>query len=348
MGGRISTREAFHLALVFLIVLFPLLASPNGVVQAGTNAWTSLGLHGQTIHSLATDPQDPATLYVGTQDGVYSIHLQSPQPTTATTVTTLYLTPNPVDVGKPLTASARVHVPTGSVLPTGMVQFEVDGASFSAPVALSRGQAVLPLNGLNQVWHRVSATYAGDAKYSLSAAVSVDACVGCTDTGNIEQSLALSNEGPGRLIHKMVAAGYGQKNLLEALQILKDQSGADDVISDAFLNPLKSSPAGGPILVTRLNQLDLDAAVAIDTDGTWQFIDLYGADWIGQPGTSTAQHTTAQFGALNFTTRTDRTQELTSWRIPWNLLGFSLITRYQGFAVVSSAPTILFLPISYK
>lgn len=54
-----------------LSVSLILLAVLGSTVWAGTNVWTSLGPEGANISSLTIDPQNPATLYAGTNGAVF-------------------------------------------------------------------------------------------------------------------------------------------------------------------------------------------------------------------------------------------------------------------------------------
>ena len=62
------------------------------------------------------------------------------------------------------TATVSPLAPASGV-PTGLVQFIVDGAAYGSPVALSNGSATISLAGLAPGNHLVSATYAGNGSY---------------------------------------------------------------------------------------------------------------------------------------------------------------------------------------
>ncbi len=47
------------------------LASPASTVSAGVGVWTTGGPYGGNITALAVDPANPATLYAGTNGGVF-------------------------------------------------------------------------------------------------------------------------------------------------------------------------------------------------------------------------------------------------------------------------------------
>jgi autotransporter-associated beta strand protein len=64
------------------------------------------------------------------------------------------------------TATPGEGPPNSSVFPGGTVQFQIDGANFGSPVALSSGQASSgPISSLSVSNHTVTAVYSGDAGF---------------------------------------------------------------------------------------------------------------------------------------------------------------------------------------
>lgn len=95
--------------------------------------------------------------------------------TRAATTTTVAASPSTVTIGDPVTFTAGVTAPT-ITLPTGTVQFVVDGANFGAAVALSGGTATSPALASSTIGlgnHTVQAIYNGDADYSTSTSSAV-------------------------------------------------------------------------------------------------------------------------------------------------------------------------------
>lgn len=99
-------------------------------------------------------------------------------------------------------------------------------------------------------------------------------------------TFVLSNE-EGGLIDKLIAAGYGNASLYQALVNLQDTSGS--VISDDFLEALAGNLAGSAIFTQTLNDYaGLNGAVAINTDGTaFTTTTIKGRDYHGDTGYST-------------------------------------------------------------
>jgi hypothetical protein len=62
-----DSRAAVLLPLVILVGL----VTPAFPVSAGVNVWTTNGPEGGNVWALAIDPSKPATLYAGTNGGVF-------------------------------------------------------------------------------------------------------------------------------------------------------------------------------------------------------------------------------------------------------------------------------------
>jgi archaeal flagellin FlaB len=64
-----------------------------------------------------------------------------------------------------------IPVAPGTGIPTGTIQFYIDGAPYGAPVALAGGNASsLPNNSLTVGDHTITAVYSGDSNFSASSA----------------------------------------------------------------------------------------------------------------------------------------------------------------------------------
>ena len=90
-----------------------------------------------------------------------TIHL-SATGVAASTTTTLVGTPNPAVYSQTVVFTATVAPTTGTALPTGSVQFSVDGTPVGGPVALSGGSAAFASNTLSAGTHAVTAVYTPD------------------------------------------------------------------------------------------------------------------------------------------------------------------------------------------
>ena len=99
-------------------------------------------------------------------------------------------------------------------------------------------------------------------------------------------TFVLSNEGPGHLIDDLIAGGYGNGSLFEALLALEPASGG--VISYAFLETLAHCPPGSEIFTQKLNDYaEFDGALAVNTDGTIHPVDIFGKDCYQKTGYQT-------------------------------------------------------------
>jgi uncharacterized repeat protein (TIGR01451 family) len=87
----------------------------------------------------------------------------------AGTTTTVASSMNPSVGGQPVTFTATVSANTStSTIPTGTVQFVVDGSNFGAPVTMSNGTAQITTSSLSAGNHSVSAQYSGDGNFNPS------------------------------------------------------------------------------------------------------------------------------------------------------------------------------------
>ncbi|MGA2781489.1 MAG: hypothetical protein ABSF13_06155 [Smithella sp.] len=126
----------------------------------------------------------------------------------------------------------------------------------------------------------------------------------------------LSNEGGG-LISQLIAAGYGNYNLYDALQALRAEAdpSISSVLTDAFLTALASCPAGSAIFTHKLSEFEYigsGAGIAISDDGTVTFVSVFGRTYYtaGYPTLSSA---ISGVGNAAFTHSSDTSSPLTSW-----------------------------------
>jgi parallel beta-helix repeat protein len=96
-------------------------------------------------------------------DATETIHVLQP------TTTTLASSANPSSYGQAVMFSATVSGNGG--VPTGMVQFSIDGVAVGAPVAVdANGMASYSASGLSVAGHSVTASYSGDGNFLSSGA----------------------------------------------------------------------------------------------------------------------------------------------------------------------------------
>lgn len=81
-----------------------------------------------------------------------------------------------VTSGSVVSFAVSVTSASGPV-PTGTVQFRVDGSNHGAPVTISSGAASTSVTGLSNTSHTLSASYSGDSHYAAGAPVSVTVSV---------------------------------------------------------------------------------------------------------------------------------------------------------------------------
>lgn len=123
------------------------------------------------------------------------------------------------------------------------------------------------------------------ALFSLSGSIRADAPYGTT--------LILSNELgssglQGGLFDRLIAKGYGSKNLYQILQLLAEQPGSG--IPAGFVTAVGSSPAGSEVFTTTLSDVapPVNNPIGISADGTIIAAGLYGRDYNGQSGYTTS------------------------------------------------------------
>jgi hypothetical protein len=104
------------------------------------------------------------------------------------------------------------------------------------------------------------------------------------------QTFVLSNEGANGLVSQLVAAGYGNYNVYEALVAIQQNTNPSvaGIITDTFLAALGGLPASSAIFTKPLNSYSPGSqALAISTDGTVQVVSIVGAMHLGYGGVST-------------------------------------------------------------
>jgi hypothetical protein len=129
-------------------------------------------------------------------------------------------------------------------------------------------------------------------------------------------TFVLSDEAPGNLITTLSNAGYGTYNLYDtllAIQATTDPS-ISTILTDDFLNALASCQANSDIFTIPLNTITAGSSVAISDDCTVQTVNIHGASYYNQPGTSTLQADISGVGTGLFTHSTNPSNFLTSFQ----------------------------------
>jgi hypothetical protein len=294
---------------------------------------------GTTSSALAMS-QAPAPSVQAADDGVTS---------SIPTTITLASSPNPVSVGQTVNITATVFIPPRSGIPTGTIQFKVDGVNFGAAVSLSGRKASVSTSWSAEGAHNLTAVYSGDSLFSTNTSSTMFQLIipSYTPGTNNENSFILSNEPPDYLIHKLVTSGFGSSSLYTVTLYLKTLPGADTILTDAFENALASSPATSEIFTLPLNQFDFDGAVAINTDGTAQFVDIFGQDYTGKPNTTTLKTGNISLRKTNFVTSNNPEVPLTSWNYVFRYGGglYYVTTAYHAFTIAWGDSYSLYLPM---
>ncbi|MCX6223908.1 MAG: MBG domain-containing protein [Bacteroidia bacterium] len=148
-------------------------------------------------------------------------------------------------------------------------------------------------------------------------------------------TFVLSNEAPGKLIDRLITAGYGNSSLYEVLVALKPASGG--VISDEFLDKLASCPAGSEIFTAVLSDVvpPVNNPIGINSDGTLLIVPIYGTDYFQHEGWETFNGNQSGVGNELFTYTTSPQYYVDAG--PSQTPGVT--THYQVFAIAWSNST---------
>ena len=135
-----------------------------GAISYGSNPAVLLAISGGTQTVVTSG---------GQLSEVEGIRVYHPVATTAASNTVVSSSANPQTAGQPVTWTATVTAASGatSPVPTGTVQFTIDGTAFGSPVTLSgSGTASSPSDStLSAGTHTVTALYSGDSNFAGSA-----------------------------------------------------------------------------------------------------------------------------------------------------------------------------------
>lgn len=157
------------------------LAAPNPGAGAGSvAAWTNSlapGVSATFTLVLQTGDADIAALG-GDGNGVVSVPSAGPRSgdpapdnnaqtfviSQTTTTITSSATMSAANFGQSVTLDVAVNASPGPSIPTGTVQFQIDGSDFGDPLTLdASGKASLTMSALSTGGHHVTVTYSGDA-----------------------------------------------------------------------------------------------------------------------------------------------------------------------------------------
>ena len=152
-------------------------ATPTGTVQFsvdGVNVGTPVSLSGgvatYTTSSLTLGSHTVAATYIPDTNVFKASNGSITQIVTgAITRTVITGTPSPALYGQMVTLSATVMPTTGTLVPTGTVQFYIDNVAVGGPVSLTSGTATFTTSTLTVATHPIKATYVSDSSNFLGS-----------------------------------------------------------------------------------------------------------------------------------------------------------------------------------
>jgi hypothetical protein len=120
---------------------------------------------------------------------------------------------------------------------------------------------------------------------------------------NAWRSFVISNEAPGYLIDKLIAAGHGSDKLYQVLQFLAAQAGSG--IPSDFVTEVGNNLPGSEVFTAALsNFAGLNNPVCINADGTLTINGIFGREYDGEVGYVTNQVHYTGVALANFTMAT--------------------------------------------
>jgi hypothetical protein len=114
-----------------------------------------------TFATFSVGPSGLSATQLPQNNPLVSLQLVPCQDATTTTVTAPV---NPSMLNQTVTFTANVSAPDGDV-PTGTVQFLIDGVNFGSPVTLANGSAGITTAGLSAGPHTIQAVYGGNSDF---------------------------------------------------------------------------------------------------------------------------------------------------------------------------------------
>ncbi|MCU0294405.1 MAG: hypothetical protein MUF10_20855, partial [Thermoanaerobaculaceae bacterium] len=113
-------------------------------------------------------------------------------------------------------------------------------------------------------------------------------------------SVVISNEAPGHLVDRLIAAGHGSQTLFQVLQYLQPLSGG--AIPASFVTKVAGAGAGSSVFSDTLEiYAGVNGGIEIADDGTVSIPSLLGQDYDGHPGYLTHVGTATDVGSVTFT-----------------------------------------------
>jgi len=122
-------------------------------------------------------------------------------------------------------------------------------------------------------------------------------------TTTTASTFVLGNEGTNGLVTQLVAGGYGNYNVYQALVAIRNDTNPSvaGIITTGFMNALASLPASSAIFTTPLSGFSPGSqALAISTDGSVQTVSIFGASYQGKSGIATLVSNINGVGSTKF------------------------------------------------
>jgi len=127
------------------------------------------GLAAFSISSLSSGNHDIVAAYLGDASNLPSTSVVLAQTVNKIgTTTTITSSLNPSAFGQLVNFTATIAPLSGSLIPTGTIQFLVNGTVTGSPVTLTGGHASFVMSSLSAGTHSISAIYSGNAIFAAS------------------------------------------------------------------------------------------------------------------------------------------------------------------------------------
>src|SRR5208337_3146068 len=143
----------------------------DGTTVLGYRTLGSNGIATFSTSALAVGSHSITTTYGGDTNfvGSASASLSETVDKNGVTMVTVTSSADPSVLNQPVIFTVTVSAAKSSGIPTGKVQFQIDGTNFGTAVSLSNGSATSrPIQTLKLGNHTITAAYSGDANFAAS------------------------------------------------------------------------------------------------------------------------------------------------------------------------------------
>jgi hypothetical protein len=316
---QLRTRYLALVAVPLVLAALPARAQTSGFVLAEgpgklVDALIAAGYGSLNLYDALVD------IEAGTNPSVYGtltpLFLQTVQSCPASSA--IFTTHLSAYAGSGVVVYADCTVQTTSLQPSGFNGLAGTTTLSTAIIGVSAPAAMISL----------SPAYALDPTHSVFGILYAPQ--------GTSQTFVLSDEAPGHLIANLVAAGYGNYNVYDALVAIQQQTNPSlaGVITTAFLANLQSCAAGDPLFTVPLKNLSYSGSgIAVSDDCSVQIRSVQGSSFNGQPGTTSLAVTISGVGSATDVASTSSTP-LTSWTQNVAVGGGTATVTYNVFAIL--------------